>query len=693
MLTAGAAESNTGHDPRILEPMRRRLLSRKERAWLAWQRIVTRSRRLTLDGFRPGPREIGLAVASVLVTLAALEVFFRVHERERDETETFAALPEAPGGTGAFTVLGIGESSMFAEPYDTRFSFADLVAMHLRRSHPGRQIATRLVARKGATIESLRKDALRAIAERPSLVVVLAGHNDFHGAFSHRAACASEAGQAYRSLRHSALFRFLHSRLARTGIAEAPRASDRAFFDRPIVCRPEWDDVLERFRNAVTSIAGACRRAGVPAVLVFPAGNEVEFNPNRSVFEGTSDERARLERDFEAGESALLRGDLRKAEEAFDRARSVGRGFAELEYASGRLSLARGDTTGGRRLFELAKEEDGFPWRALDAQRAGLAEAARRFDLGFVDGRTEIARASQTSLLDGTVFHDIHHPTLVGYQALARAVTRSVDARQLAALGPPSAAEPPSDADVLEQVRFSSGDTFNLFATRIHWFDVFSDLSFDPTTRLFLLLDNLKALRSLNPVFAAVLYPPEFETRMRERLLRALARHGLDRAWMEHALAGREPLLARYSYLPRDVDRDPVHLDGLPSSMRLGKGSMEDGRSSDGTPLVIRGVSYQDGFCANPPSDVVFRLSRRHSRLAIAVEMSDRSAPAASAGCKVVGDDRVLSDVGRVAAGEPARRLELDVGGVDMLHLVCDDGGDGWAGDQVAWFSARLDAH
>lgn len=633
-------------------------------------------------------REIGLVVLSVAITLSLLELFFRFREPqlEGESPPPIHAESARPSlGSGSFRVLGIGESTMVGEPYDP-LSFAEMVAMQLRKAYPSARVESELVARQGASLGSLLVRARQAIASRPSAVVLLAGHNDFLGEIAHHATCKSE-DRAYELLRGSALYRFIHARWLRRGIGRSPDFAERTFFDNPIVCSAQWDDTLERYASMVTTLAHDCHEVGVPAVFVFPAGNEVELNPNRSVYRGPEARRAEFAEAYRCGVGALWKGELGGAGRCLSSAAAIDPSFAQLSFERGRLDLARGNRDGARAHFAAAREGDAFPWRALDAQRVALERAASRYGLGFVDGRATLAAASPTGLLDGNVFHDVHHPTLNGYLALARAVVASLEAQRPPGLGPRANVGPLSEAEALARIGFTTRNTFHLFESRIRWFAAFSDVTFDPTTRLFALLDNLSSLRALSAPLAKEVVKPDLERNTLRRLSEALQPYGVD---VDSEIARRTPLLTRYAYLPH-TDDSPVHLGSVPSFIRLGEGVVADGKADDGGPLMMGGVA-QRGFSMLPPGDVGFRLEGKYVRFRVTLAISETGAPNAEAGCKVLGDDRTLFD-GPIARSDHARVLDLDVTRVQELHLVCNDGGDGsQEGDHVAWLSPHLEA-
>lgn len=588
------------------------------------------------------------------------------------------------------TLLGIGESSMLGEPYDARISFIGLVAEELERSHPGARVHTELVARKGASLRALYPDALKALDQHPSAVVLLSGHNDFFGDVNPAAQCAKETRGAYELLRGSALFRFLYARLARQGVGTVPDPGERSLLDNKIVCGPQWDDILERYAAMASVLAHACQDAGIAAVLVFPAGNEAGFNPNRSVYAGPPEERVKFEANHRCGTAALLRGNLDEASRCLGKAAEIDPTFADVLYQRGRLSLARGEVETARDLFSRARQNDAFPWRALDEQRVALNTAAKRYEADFIDARSVISNASPSGLLDDGVFHDIHHPTLPAYMALARSVARALEKRGVVSNAKVSVPDP-APSDVLTKHGFSNGDVFDLLHSRIRWLDRVAGVTFDSSERLLHLYDHVIAARTLDEGFSELIAPPEFEAEVRRRLSAALSRYGATDA-LETLIARRTPLLARYPFLILS-DPNPVHVGDVPSFARYGGGTITDGKTPDGQPLEVDGKRVEHGFGARTPADIAFRLDGQYTRLSISIAMSDGSRPDATAACSILGDRRTLADVPELRYSDAPRQLGAELQGVRELRLKCVAKGDRKTDEpKVVWLSPQLQA-
>ncbi|MFF5145155.1 NPCBM/NEW2 domain-containing protein [Streptomyces sp. NPDC013157] len=140
------------------------------------------------------------------------------------------------------------------------------------------------------------------------------------------------------------------------------------------------------------------------------------------------------------------------------------------------------------------------------------------------------------------------------------------------------------------------------------------------------------------------------------------------------------PYLSDLSFVAADNGWGPVERD-----MSNGEQAAGDGR-----PMSVRGAAFGKGLGAHAASDVAFHLGGDCSRFTATVGVDDEVAPYGSVVFSLVGDGRTLAAT-PVLTGESAGAvLDVDVTGVQELHLLVGDGGDGNAHDHADWGGARL---
>ncbi|MGI5460831.1 NPCBM/NEW2 domain-containing protein [Streptomyces sp. CA-249302] len=112
--------------------------------------------------------------------------------------------------------------------------------------------------------------------------------------------------------------------------------------------------------------------------------------------------------------------------------------------------------------------------------------------------------------------------------------------------------------------------------------------------------------------------------------------------------------------------------------------------AGDGQPITIRGTAYTKGLGVHAAADVAFYLGGNCTRLTATVGIDDEVAPYGSVTFALVADGRTLTTTPVLTGDSTAVPLDVDVSGVQDLHLVVQDGGDGNAHDHADWADARL---
>ena len=131
-------------------------------------------------------------------------------------------------------------------------------------------------------------------------------------------------------------------------------------------------------------------------------------------------------------------------------------------------------------------------------------------------------------------------------------------------------------------------------------------------------------------------------------------------------------------------------------SMRNGWGPVERDQTNGGTgaadgyPIRLEGAPYVKGLGVHATSEVVYRLGGTCSNLLADAGVDDLVGEAGSVVFQVWADGRLVYDSGPATGRDPARRIDLAIGGVDELRLLVTDGGDGDNNDYAVWAGARV---
>ena len=382
----------------------------------------------------------GFAICFVsLISLIGLELSSAAW---RGWMHRFPALPTTfePSSPDEYRVLVLGGSSALGEPYRPWLSVGQIVAWQLQESVPGRRFECEILAWLGDSLEK-QHHKLAGLKRRPDAVIIYSGHNEFAARFEEERDpwIVEEPGnrwlrEVYDATLVSPFCRLAYEIISKNRLDSPPPLTGRHQLIDPPLCSPsESADILADFRARLEAIVGYCERIGAQPILIVPPANEAGYEPSRSTLPPVVSTRERRRVVDEFGRS--------RAEESSDPARAADGyaailarhpGFAEAHFRLGRLLERAGNPGEAGRHYLAALDHDGLPIRCPAPFRAAYEDVARRHPRCIlVDGRRELAAISPNGLIGDRVIQDTHHPTLLGYVALAGAVLRGLQARNV----------------------------------------------------------------------------------------------------------------------------------------------------------------------------------------------------------------------------------------------------------------------
>jgi hypothetical protein len=337
-----------------------------------------------------------------------------------------------------------------------------------------------------------------------------------------------------------------------------------------------------------------------------------------------------------------------------------------------------------------------------------MAQIANDHGILFIDAPSLLTRASPSGLLDEALFHDIHHPSLLGYHIISQEIIRRV--LSVGLFGATRRTfQSMSHAEVATHFNFTRSDLLSVFVSRVEWLLLASRVGFDPTERMTLLrrnldaamaLDSVRAVRALGKAKVDHLLSLSSAVGMSEDNISEEACAdvcGLGRlegpSDSPEVIEMSKGLIDLYPYVSNSDSR-AVHIGDLASSARYALMTSLDGKGAQGGPLTIKGEQYSSGFTAHPshvPSEVVFDLPGRYARLSGAVGVTDLGSERSSVRCFIESDGVRVFSSPLLRRGDPLADFVVPLKDVKQIRLICDDAGDGHDYDQVAWVKLRLE--
>ena len=341
---------------------------------------------------------------------------------------------------GAINLVVVGESSAEGVPYNFWLSIGKIVSWQLQETLPSRRVRLEVLAISGDTLER-QHWKLSRVRHRPDALIVYCGHNEFSARFRWSRDIPHYVDQhsawfgdvAIKRVEQTSPLCGLIGQTAekcRVALPPPPEAG-RALIDVPEFTPAEYNALLADFERRLEQIVAYAERVGAVPILIVPAANDADFEPNRSFLPAKTPhaERAAVAREFHAIREQE-RGDVSGAIERYRSLLARQPGFAEAHYRLGRLLQSTGAWDEAYQHEVAARDNDGAPVRCPTPFQDVYRTVAARHRCILIDTQAYFHKIGRHGLLDDSLFHDAMHPSLRGQIALAQAVLQGLKARR-----------------------------------------------------------------------------------------------------------------------------------------------------------------------------------------------------------------------------------------------------------------------
>lgn len=388
-------------------------------------------------------------------------------------------------------IVVIGGSSALGEPYRPWVSIGQVLAWRLQEAMPESRFEVTILAQLGACLRDMHL-ALANLKERPDLLVIYSGHNEFVARYEPERDIAlyerprsAALDLLYQLSLNSPFCRLVYDVVSHNRLDGAPTPVSRHQLIDPPQCSPsESAEVLADFKRRLEAIVSWCDAIGCAPLLVVPPSNEADLEPNRSVLPPSVDPAAR--REF-AARFAEARGvDRTRYSAAIPLYRAILEAqpdFAEAHFRLGRL-LERSDVDEANRHYIAARDDDGLNTRCTSTfQDVYRSTAARHPAALLIDGPAVLRAVAPNHTVGDELIQDMHHPNLVGTAFLADAALRALHDRGVFGWK----GEPPTPVDPADCAAHFGLDAARWATvcerTRVHY-ERIARYRHDPTERL-----------------------------------------------------------------------------------------------------------------------------------------------------------------------------------------------------------------
>lgn len=304
-----------------------------------------------------------------------------------------------PKPTNTVRVILTGESAMRGFPQPTAFTAASILREMLRDDYPNKRIEVLNFSATAVASYPVMKITEAALACDPDVIVTMAGHNEYFGAYGviatrHLGSNAAFYDLDYK-LRHTAIGRLIGRtvKFFKKNEGDGKQLMELMAGADSI---PHGDKIRtrahENFTYHLNRIANACKSAGVPLILCVPPSNETGLSPI-----GPDDKSGSV--------------DGRTARESFDAARAIQKtgSFDDVE-----------------KLFIDARDRDAMPWRASSTLQIQIKKTVEHTGTILCDVDRAFREYSGDEGIGWNLMDDHVHPNIDGQALLADTIRKSV---------------------------------------------------------------------------------------------------------------------------------------------------------------------------------------------------------------------------------------------------------------------------
>ena len=333
-----------------------------------------------------------------------------------------------------FRIFCLGGSTVQGRPYSRQTSFTTWLELLLQAAEPGR--SWEVVNCGGISYASYRLVPIlkECLEYEPDLFVICTGHNEFL------------EDRTYPEIKQAApLWRGVHEQLSRlrtfnlmrgaarqaSGDSEsAPRSKLKTDVDAFLDYKDgleayERDDdwragIVEHFERNLRGMIAILERAGIPVILVLPPSNLSDSPPFKSQHRSGLSEAEAAEWNRLVTESKeFVSDDPARAVELMLQAAQIDDQHALLHFQLGKCYAAMDKRGSARTHFELARELDICPLRAVSAVENIIRDVAHDSGVPLVDVHELFEAKTADGILGEQFLLDHVHPSIEGHQLIA----------------------------------------------------------------------------------------------------------------------------------------------------------------------------------------------------------------------------------------------------------------------------------
>lgn len=309
----------------------------------------------------------------------------------------------------AFRIFILGGSSAAGYPYTPNGDFGKYLQKKLEIIYPDKTIEVVNIALTATNSYTIRDLMPGVIEQKPDLVLLYAGHNEYYGALG--VGSMESIGRSRKIVRLIlTLEKFKTVTLLRDFLKwagkifsdtdgankdQAGTLMSRMAKDKLIAYNSDiFEECVLQFEDNITDVIQMCKNANVPIVLGTLASNLKDQKPFVSISDGKNPS-------------------------------------AEKIYQEAILALAQGITDSALSKFIFAKDLDGLRFRAPEKINKIITSLGKKYNCPVVDVSKEFNNASPDKIVGNNLMTDHLHPTYGGYKLIGELYFKQLERNAL----------------------------------------------------------------------------------------------------------------------------------------------------------------------------------------------------------------------------------------------------------------------
>lgn len=329
-----------------------------------------------------------------------------------------------------FRIVVQGASTAVGFPYFHNGSFHRMLRYRLEQSWPDKNVEVINVALTAINSYTLADQAKEIIAIHPDAVLIYAGHNEYYGALGVAASGSDLISHIRLRANKLALVQVLNSLIYRveenSKETKTNNLMEKMAEDAMIIKNSKrYRRGLDQFARNMDKLMLAYKKSGLPVFISTIASNIKDQPPFESVsmVEGAGETVKRL---LDEAENHIENGDHKAAGGLLMEALELDSGYADTQFAIGRLCFFGGEFNKAKRAFMKAKELDALRFRAPDQINVEIGQLAQKYQAELVDANALLEAKADQGIIGQELMLEHLHPNLLGNGLIAEAFYESL---------------------------------------------------------------------------------------------------------------------------------------------------------------------------------------------------------------------------------------------------------------------------